>query len=837
MLRICLSWPALPWKWLPLMGITLLLAHGQQASAATKLRVVVRYDDFSSISDVNIDRKFLQTVADLGASTLVGVIPRAGMPYTAVDADDTPVPTNLPKEKIDLLRNMVSEGAIEIALHGLNHNDNSGQRTPSEFAGLPVNRQMRMLADGKRSLENALGSPIHVFVPPFNTYDRDTLRALARTGFELLSAGADGPVMAGAGLAYLPAGPHPDKVDSAIQQTANNQYQHAVLVISAHAFDFSDSRQIMPAFRKERHQMNMDAFFSELYRLKSEGIVEFTTVEALLKAGEDLSAARLQANQRLKHSFVSEHRVLPAAFDFYPIDGLYYSQRAANKMYWQQIGCAIVLYAGLLFISMAMTRVTMRHLMGRHPVLDDLLVISTVAAPLMVLLAIANTSSNTGFYLFSMAGGVISIGILLVMARHHRADVYGRFFNHGLGIMKYLSLPFRYKIWSPRHIRLIIADLAHPAAQEQQPDAAHLAGAIDWLCRAQDVRNGKPDAGGVAAGWSFEDGWLPSYPETTGYIIETFFAAAKVLERPELVQRAERMIDWELSLQLQNGAFPGHFGEPGSHPVIFNQGQIMHGMLAGYVQLGRQDCLEAAVRGGHWMVAQQDEDGCWRSFEHYDTPHVYNTRATWALLQTGLVANDRMLVDAARRNLDWALSQQTASGWYATNAFVPWRSPFTHTIAYAIRGFLESGVLLGEQRYIDSAVEAGRALARVQRQDGWLAGTYKDGWVANAGYACLTGIAQMSLNWIRMAQVTGDESFRENARAALAYLKTTQRLADPDDAVRGGIAGSSPIWGDYSRFEYPNWAAKFFADALMMDMEDIAVPPVPAIGNTGTGTS
>jgi hypothetical protein len=27
-------------------------------------------------------------------------------------------------------------------------------------------------------------------------------------------------------------------------------------------------------------------------------------------------------------------------------------------------------------------------------------------------------------------------------------------------------------------------------------------------------------------------------------------------------------------------------------------------------------------------------------------------------------------------------------------------------------------------------------------------------------------------------------------------------------------------------FEFPNWAAKFFADALMMDLANIAVPPV-----------
>jgi hypothetical protein len=400
-------------------------------------------------------------------------------------------------------------------------------------------------------------------------------------------------------------------------------------------------------------------------------------------------------------------------------------------------------------------------------------------------------------------------------------------------IAKLIGLPFRYRPWSPRHLRLILADLPQPAVQPAHDHLTHLAATIDWLCYAQDVRDGKADAGGVAAGWSFEDGWLPSYPETTGYIIETFLAAARVLNRPELVSMAHRMIDWELSLQAPDGAFPGHFGEPGSHPVIFNQGQIMHGLVAGHVQLDRQDCLEAMVRAGHWFVRQQDADGCFRRFEHNATPHVYNTRATWALLSAGLLSGESALVDAAIRNLDWALTQQTESGWYATNAFVPERSPFTHTIAYAIRGFLECGVLLGEARYIESALLAGRGIARARRADGWLAGTYKEGWLPDAGYACLTGIAQMSLNWTRMAQITGEDAFREHARAGLAYLKTTHRIDDADPVIRGGIAGSSPIWGDYSRFEYPNWAAKFFADALMMDLEDIAVPPVPEVKPRG----
>ena len=53
-------------------------------------------------------------------------------------------------------------------------------------------------------------------------------------------------------------------------------------------------------------------------------------------------------------------------------------------------------------------------------------------------------------------------------------------------------------------------------------------------------------------------------------------------------------------------------------------------------------------------------------------------------------------------------------------------------------------------------------------------------------------------------------------------------LDDPDAIVRGAVAGSAPIWGRYSMFEFPNWAAKFFADAVMMDLADIAIPPVPS---------
>ncbi len=392
-----------------------------------------------------------------------------------------------------------------------------------------------------------------------------------------------------------------------------------------------------------------------------------------------------------------------------------------------------------------------------------------------------------------------------------------------------LTLPWRYRLWRSLHIRLIIKDILYPECDDTRAHRKHLEGALYWLCRAQDQRDGFEDAGSVAAGWSFEKGWLPGCPRTTGYIIETFLAASKVLKRPDFIDRARRMLDWELSIQHQDGGFPGSFGEPGSGPAVFSTGQIMHGMIAGYVQLHRDECLESAVRAGHWLAGLQEPGGSWLKYEQNGVPHTYNTRTSWALLSTGLLAGEQALVAAARRNLDWALSRQTDSGWFANNAFGPGLTPFTHTIAYTIRGLLESGVLLGEERYVRAAEKAGLALLDKQREDGGLAGAFRDGWVADADYCCLTGVAQMCVCWLRLAGETDDMRYRVVALRGIEYLKTTQCLAGSHPAIRGGIAGSVPIWGDYSRFEYPNWAVKFVADALMMDMTDMAIPPIPKI--------
>ena len=65
------------------------------------------------------------------------------------------------------------------------------------------------------------------------------------------------------------------------------------------------------------------------------------------------------------------------------------------------------------------------------------------------------------------------------------------------------------------------------------------------------------------------------------------------------------------------------------------------------------------------------------------------------------------------------------------------------------------------------------------------------------------------------AEIDGDRAFYDAAEKAITFVARTQHLTASHPEIRGAVAGSFPIYGGYERFKYPNWAAKFFVDALL----------------------
>ena len=75
----------------------------------------------------------------------------------------------------------------------------------------------------------------------------------------------------------------------------------------------------------------------------------------------------------------------------------------------------------------------------------------------------------------------------------------------------------------------------------------------------------------------------------------------------------------------------------------------------------------------------------------------------------------------------------------------------------------------------------------------------------------------MSIIWQKLYRITKDEKLMNAALKSNNFMKTVQNLSSLNPGIKGGIPGAYPIYGWYAPFAYPNWAAKFFIDALMLE--------------------
>ena len=349
------------------------------------------------------------------------------------------------------------------------------------------------------------------------------------------------------------------------------------------------------------------------------------------------------------------------------------------------------------------------------------------------------------------------------------------------------------------------------AALAQNATLSRLQAVLEWIERAQRASGD----GGISKGYhGIRRRWSPSYPETTGYTIPTLLNAAVKLDRPDLRALALKLADYLLKAATPEGAV-AHWADLSSQPIVFDTGQVLFGWLAAYSASREARYLEAATQAGNWLAGIQDNSGAWTKHQHLGVVKTIDSRVAWALLELFSHTKQQSHHRAAVRNLEWVLGQQDSDGWFRHCAFRDGEDPFTHTLAYTAEGLFESGCLLNEARYVDAAVRTADALLARQRVDGWLASTYGSGWRATSRSSCLTGNCQASRLWLRLFTLRDNPAYAEGAERAILFVSRTQKLRAANPGVRGGIAGSAPIYGRYERFTYPNWAAKFYADALL----------------------
>ena len=358
-------------------------------------------------------------------------------------------------------------------------------------------------------------------------------------------------------------------------------------------------------------------------------------------------------------------------------------------------------------------------------------------------------------------------------------------------------------------------------APEPPPEASTLIEAcLRWLAQTQD--RSRSSDGGAARDFSLVGGWASSYPETTGYIIPTLIACRSRLPDLDLAGRARRMLDWLVRIQLSSGGFQGgRIDAPIVVPVTFNTGQILLGLAEGIREFGAP-YRESLRRAADWLVETQDADGAWR---RHPTPFAepgektYETHVAWGLIEAERVMPGRGYGEAALRNVAWAVSHQRPNGWMARCCLSDPQKPLTHTLGYALRGIIEAYRFSDEPALLTAAGRLADGLLAQLRPDGFLAGRYDGDWRPRVRWSCLTGSAQIAACWSLLARATSDRRYGEAASRVNRFLARRVSLDGPLP-LRGAVAGAFPLWGDYCRFEYPNWAAKFLVDSLILADEE-----------------
>ncbi|HNZ83838.1 MAG TPA: glycosyltransferase [Candidatus Pacearchaeota archaeon] len=349
---------------------------------------------------------------------------------------------------------------------------------------------------------------------------------------------------------------------------------------------------------------------------------------------------------------------------------------------------------------------------------------------------------------------------------------------------------------------------------EALPEKERIRIALNWILRMQN------QDGGITSQYSLLYGRCPNFPETTGYIIPTFIKGYYFLNDQKYLDAAKKAGDWLIEIQNEKGYFCDIFYK--DRPMIFDTAQAMSGLIAIYNLDKNPKYLDAAKKAGDWLIAQQEENGSWIKNSYNKIPHTYYSRASLCLLELWLKTNEEKYKITSIKNLNWTISQQKENGFFENSSFFSDNSPALHTIAYTLEGLLKSYIILKDdqkiesKKYLDAAKKTADRISLIIKKDGIPWGHYNPEWQRIKKGRCLTGLAQISEIFFLLYEQDNDINHLKNARTIIRYLKTQQKTKGLEQ-FHGAIPGSDPIYGSYMPNSYPNWAVKFFIDALLLN--------------------
>jgi peptidoglycan/xylan/chitin deacetylase (PgdA/CDA1 family) len=252
--------------------------------------VALRYDDYSNSSPTDFELRLIESLDRLRIPCTFGVIP-------FLEHRDVRGAKPLTPNKTDILRNIAHNDIFEIALHGYAHKELSenGRSKRSEFAGLGFAAQYKKISLGKIFLEQLIGEKVETFIPPWNSYDKNTLRVLEALEFQTISACNTVSVIdpnAPPHFKFLPQTCSLRWLRSAIESARKNCKSRALVVVVFHAYDFIE-------VNKSKGTTSFEDFLELLAWLKSQKDIDLLNIGQATRTIQYLTYRTLLSNQSI----------------------------------------------------------------------------------------------------------------------------------------------------------------------------------------------------------------------------------------------------------------------------------------------------------------------------------------------------------------------------------------------------------------------------------------------------------------------------------------------------------------------------------------------------------
>jgi len=301
------------------------------------ISIFFRFDDITAISSTEVERKLIKVFAEENVICSVGVVPEV---TTGKVEDPSPATfLALNEDKFSLIKSACRMGVFDVLLHGFSHQTIRQEDPHTEFCGRTYDEQFSLIKKGHIFLEKNLETQVNGFIPPWNTYDENTLVVLDHLGIRAISANCYGQASNElANFCYVPSTVGYHGLKKAVDLAKKYKKSPSVIGVLIHPYDFVESED-------ERASISMIDLRKELRWLKEQNDIQLVSISQLVSdTGIDVGKSRYCAN---KPPFYES--IIPPFAKNMRDSLIYHSRDIASQKKFKQLVITIFFYGTLLF--------------------------------------------------------------------------------------------------------------------------------------------------------------------------------------------------------------------------------------------------------------------------------------------------------------------------------------------------------------------------------------------------------------------------------------------------------------------------------------------------------